>query len=69
VPVERAVEIERATNGEFSVHDLRPDIFGPAPDTCDEQQQDARTVQRPAPGAQREDRDQAPAGEQRRGAA
>ena len=31
VPVERCVQIERATNGAVSRHDLRPDIFGPPP--------------------------------------
>jgi len=30
VPAERCRAIERATNGEVTAHDLRPDIFGPA---------------------------------------
>lgn len=31
VPPRFAIAIERATGGVVSVHDLRPDIFGPAP--------------------------------------
>jgi DNA-binding transcriptional regulator YdaS (Cro superfamily) len=31
VPVERCRAIEAATEGKVTVHDLRPDIFGPAP--------------------------------------
>lgn len=31
VPAERCRAIEQATNGAVTVHDLRPDIFGPAP--------------------------------------
>jgi DNA-binding transcriptional regulator YdaS (Cro superfamily) len=31
VPPQRARDIERATGGAVTVHDLRPDIFGPAP--------------------------------------
>jgi len=31
VPVGRCRAIERATAGQVSVHELRPDIFGPAP--------------------------------------
>lgn len=31
VSAERALEIERATNGAVSKYDLRPDIFGPTP--------------------------------------
>ena len=30
-PAERCRAIEAATNGQVTVHDLRPDIFGPAP--------------------------------------
>ena len=29
VPAERCAEIERATNGEVTRHDLRPDLFDP----------------------------------------
>lgn len=31
IPVKRCRAIEAATNGAVTVHDLRPDIFGPAP--------------------------------------
>lgn len=31
VPVKRSLDIEAATEGEVTRHDLRPDIFGPAP--------------------------------------
>jgi len=31
VPPERCADVERATGGTVSRHDLRPDIFGPAP--------------------------------------
>lgn len=31
VPAERCLEIERLSNGAVTVHDLRPDVFGPAP--------------------------------------
>lgn len=31
VPPERCALIETATNGQVTRHDLRPDIFGPAP--------------------------------------
>lgn len=31
IPVHRCRAIERATEGAVTVHDLRPDIFGPAP--------------------------------------
>lgn len=31
VPPSVAIEIEAALNGEITRHDLRPDIFGPAP--------------------------------------
>lgn len=31
VPGEFAAKIEDATNGQVTRHDLRPDIFGPAP--------------------------------------
>lgn len=31
VPIERCLGIEAATNGAVTRHDLRPDIFGPAP--------------------------------------
>lgn len=32
VTAERAIEIETATNGAVTRHDLRPDIFGPVPE-------------------------------------
>lgn len=31
VPAEVAIPIEQATEGKVTRHDLRPDIFGPAP--------------------------------------
>lgn len=31
ISVEMALKLERATSGGISRHDLRPDIFGPAP--------------------------------------
>lgn len=31
VPVERCPDIERATAGQITRHDLRPDVFGEAP--------------------------------------
>lgn len=31
VPAEHCAAIERATDGKVSRHELRPDIFGPAP--------------------------------------
>jgi DNA-binding transcriptional regulator YdaS (Cro superfamily) len=31
IPGEHCRRIEEATDGELSCHDLRPDIFGPAP--------------------------------------
>lgn len=31
VPAEAAIPIETATGGKVTRHDLRPDIFGPAP--------------------------------------
>ena len=31
VSAENALAIQRATSGAVTVHDLRPDIFGPAP--------------------------------------
>lgn len=31
VPVERCIAIERATNGAVTRYELRPDVFGPAP--------------------------------------
>ena len=31
VTAERALEIEGATKGQVTRHDLRPDVFGPAP--------------------------------------
>ena len=34
VPAERCMAIEQATNGAVTRYDLRPDVFGPAPD-CD----------------------------------
>ena len=30
-PVKAALAVQRVTNGAVTVHDLRPDIFGPAP--------------------------------------
>lgn len=33
VPAERCVAIEKATDGNVTRHDLRPDIFGPPPHT------------------------------------
>ena len=35
VPAERCREIERLSHGEITVHQLRPDLFGPAPTTAD----------------------------------
>lgn len=35
VPAERCVAIEDATGGQVTRHDLRPDVFGPAPTTLD----------------------------------
>ncbi len=32
VPVERAIQIERATNGRVTRYELRPDIFGEPPE-------------------------------------
>ena len=32
VPAERCAAIERATGGKVTRYDLRPDVFGPAPD-------------------------------------
>ena len=32
VPGPRCRDIERATDGAVTVHDLRPDIFGPPPE-------------------------------------
>lgn len=32
VPPEHCIPLERATSGALSRHDLRPDIFGPAPE-------------------------------------
>jgi len=29
LPAERAIQIERATNGRVTRHELRPDLFGP----------------------------------------
>lgn len=51
--------IESATNGVVTVYDLRPDIFGTSPDTSTKHQQDAPPVQKPSPGGQSEERDQA----------
>lgn len=31
VPAERCADIERATAGQVTRYDLRPDVFGPAP--------------------------------------
>ena len=31
IPVERCRDIEAATHGAVTVHDLRPDVFGPSP--------------------------------------
>lgn len=33
ITAETALKIHAATNGEVSKHDLRPDIFGPAPES------------------------------------
>lgn len=33
VPAERCLEIERLSQGAITVHDLRPDVFGPPQDT------------------------------------
>ena len=33
VPPRYAIAIEKATKGAVTTHDLRPDIFGPAPTT------------------------------------
>lgn len=32
VPVERCMAVEAATSGAVTRHDLRPDVFGPAPE-------------------------------------
>ena len=31
VPYQRAIEIEEKTEGRVTRHDIRPDVFGPAP--------------------------------------
>jgi DNA-binding transcriptional regulator YdaS (Cro superfamily) len=31
-PAERCADVERATGGSVTKHDLRPDIFGPSPE-------------------------------------
>ena len=31
IPAERCRQIEQVSGGEVSVHDLRPDVFGPPP--------------------------------------
>ena len=31
IPAERAIQIERATEGRVSRYELRPDVFGPPP--------------------------------------
>ncbi|WP_202842033.1 transcriptional regulator [Luteimonas saliphila] len=36
VPAERCRAIEQATGGQVTVHDLRPDVFGPAPAANDQ---------------------------------
>ncbi len=35
VPAERVLAIEAATHGKVTRYDLRPDVFGPAPDEQD----------------------------------
>jgi DNA-binding transcriptional regulator YdaS (Cro superfamily) len=37
VPAEHCAAIEQATDGKVTRHDLRPDIFGPAPAAAREQ--------------------------------
>ena len=32
LPADRAIHLERATNGQVTRYELRPDVFGPAPD-------------------------------------
>lgn len=32
VPAERVLQVEAAIQGQVSRHDLRPDVFGPAPE-------------------------------------
>ena len=41
VPAERCVAIEKATAGAVTRHDLRPDVFGPAPAANDDGVADA----------------------------
>ncbi len=40
---QRAIEIERLTNGEVTRQDLLPDFFGPAPDTGAVAENETRT--------------------------
>lgn len=35
-PADRVIYLERATNGKVSRYELRPDVFGPAPDAPDQ---------------------------------
>ena len=37
IPSERCIELERASEGAVTRHDMRPDVFGPAPDDGAEQ--------------------------------
>ena len=37
VPAQHCIQIEFATNGAVTRHDLRPDIFGPAPAANDDE--------------------------------
>lgn len=37
ITVERAIEIERKTDGKITRHELRPDIFGPAPQSQEQE--------------------------------
>lgn len=41
IPVNRCRMIERATEGKVTVHDLRPDVFGPAPGVAPAPQEQA----------------------------
>lgn len=36
VPVERCAAVEEATGGRVTRHELRPDVFGPAPSKAEE---------------------------------
>lgn len=46
IPVQRALDIERATNGVVTREELRPDIFGPNPQAQSITGQDHRVAER-----------------------